>query len=424
LGVANIGVMGTGYVGLTTAVCFSELGHKVVGFDIDTKKVETLTSGISTIYEDGMSELIVKNLKNNNLIFTHSIIHLSDCDFVFLCVPTPQDSDGSADLSYVIRAARDLNGVLKKNAILVTKSTVPVNAWKDIAKALERQDVTIVSNPEFLREGTAISDFFHPDRIVVGSNKLDKAQEVANLYQQEKVPTIVTDNSSAELIKYASNSFLAIKLTFVNEIAALCEAVGANANDVLQGMGQDSRIGSKYLQPGPGWGGSCFPKDVRALRVTAENNSINMTLLSAALDSNEKTFRRIADKVECELGNSLIGKNICVWGLAFKAGTDDLRDSPSVAVIERLIGRGATVIAFDPVIKSANIKSLKVVKSIEESYEAADVILLLTEWEEFKQINPESIKGRLKNLILIDTRNVLDRQNWVNSGFKYIGNGW
>jgi UDPglucose 6-dehydrogenase len=422
--VANIGVMGTGYVGLTTAVCFSELGHKVVGFDIDTKKVETLTSGISTIYEDGMSELIVKNLKNNNLIFTHSICHLSDCDFVFLCVPTPQDSDGSADLSYVIKAARDLSVVLKKNSILVTKSTVPVNAWKDIAKALERQDVTIVSNPEFLREGTAISDFFHPDRIVVGSNNLEKAQEVANLYQQDKVSTIVTDNSSAELIKYASNSFLAIKLTFVNEIAALCETVGANANDVLYGMGKDSRIGSKYLQPGPGWGGSCFPKDVRALRVTAENNSINMGLLSAAIDSNEKTFRRIVDKVESELGNSLVGKNICVWGLAFKAGTDDLRDSPSVAVIERLIGRGATVIAFDPVIKNVNMKSLKVAKSIEESYEAADAILLLTEWEEFKQINPESIKAKLKNLILIDTRNVLDRKTWIKSGFKYIGNGW
>ncbi len=421
---ANIGVMGTGYVGLTTAVCFSELGHKVVGFDIDTEKVETLTSGISTIYEEGMSELIVKNLKNNNLIFTHSISHLSDCDFVFLCVPTPQDSDGSADLSYVIKAARDLNGVLKKNAILVTKSTVPVNAWKDIAKALERQDVTIVSNPEFLREGTAISDFFHPDRIVVGSNNLEKAQEVANLYQQDKVATIVTDNSSAELIKYASNSFLAIKLTFVNEIAALCETVGANANDVLEGMGKDSRIGSKYLQPGPGWGGSCFPKDVRALRVTAENNSINMALLSAAIDSNEKTFRRIADKVESELENSLIGKNICVWGLAFKAGTDDLRDSPSVAVIERLIGRGATVVAFDPVIKSVNMKSLKVAKSIEESYESADAILLLTEWEEFKQINPDSIKAKLNNLILIDTRNVLDRKTWIKSGFKYIGNGW
>jgi UDPglucose 6-dehydrogenase len=421
---ANIGAMGTGYVGLTTAVCFSELGHKVVGFDIDTKKIETLISGISTIYEEGMSELLVKNLNDDNLVFTHSISHLSDCDFVFLCVPTPQDSDGSADLSYVIKAVKDLNRVLKKNATLVTKSTVPVNAWKDIARALDREDVAIVSNPEFLREGTAIRDFFHPDRIVVGSNNLEKAQEVANLYQQENIRIILTDNSSAELIKYASNSFLAIKLTFVNEIAALCEIVGANANDVLQGMGQDSRIGSKYLQPGPGWGGSCFPKDVRALRVIAENSSISMTLLSASLDSNEKTFRRMTDKVESELGNSLIDKKICVWGLAFKAGTDDLRDSPSVAIIERLIGRGASVVAFDPVIKSTSIKSLKVVKSIEESYEAADAILLLTEWEEFKQINPESIKSNLKNLILIDTRNVLDRKTWIKSGFKYVGNGW
>ena len=421
---ANIGVMGTGYVGLTTAVCFSDLGHKVVGFDIDTKKVTTLKSGISTIHEEGMSELIVKNLNNKNLEFTDSITDLSGCDFVFLCVPTPQDSDGSADLSYVIKAAHDLNGVLKKNTILVTKSTVPVNAWKDIAKALNREDVTIVSNPEFLREGTAIKDFFNPDRIVVGSNNLVKAQEVANLYNQKEVATIVTDNSSAELIKYASNSFLAIKLTFVNEIAALCESVGANADDVLLGMGKDSRIGSKYLQPGPGWGGSCFPKDVRALRVTAENNSINMSLLSAALDSNEKTFRRIADKVESELGNSLIGKNICVWGLAFKAGTDDLRDSPSVAVIERLIGRGASVVAFDPVIKDTDINSLKVAKSIEESYENADAILLLTEWEEFKLINPELIKNKLKNLIVIDSRNILDRKAWIKSGFKYIGNGW
>ena len=421
---ANIGVMGTGYVGLTTAVCFSDLGHKVVGFDIDTKKVKTLKSGISTIHEEGMSELIVKNLNNKNLEFTDSITDLSGCDFVFLCVPTPQDSDGSADLSYVIKAAHDLNGVLKKNTILVTKSTVPVNAWKDIAKALNREDVTIVSNPEFLREGTAIKDFFNPDRIVVGSNNLVKAQEVANLYNQKEVATIVTDNSSAELIKYASNSFLAIKLTFVNEIAALCESVGANADDVLLGMGKDSRIGSKYLQPGPGWGGSCFPKDVRALRVTAENNSINMSLLSAALDSNEKTFRRIADKVESELGNSLIGKNICVWGLAFKAGTDDLRDSPSVAVIERLIGRGASVVAFDPVIKDTDINSLKVAKSIEESYENADAILLLTEWEEFKLINPELIKNKLKNLIVIDSRNILDRKTWIKSGFKYIGNGW
>ncbi len=421
---ANIGVMGTGYVGLTTAVCFSDLGHKVVGFDIDTKKVTTLKSGISTIHEEGMSELIAKNLNNKNLEFTDSINYLSGCDFVFLCVPTPQDSDGSADLSYVIKAANDLNGVLKKNTILVTKSTVPVNAWKDIAKALNREDVTIVSNPEFLREGTAIKDFFNPDRIVVGSNNLVKAQEVANLYNQKEVTTIVTDNSSAELIKYASNSFLAIKLTFVNEIAALCESVGANADDVLLGMGKDSRIGSKYLQPGPGWGGSCFPKDVRALKVTAENNSINMTLLSAALDSNEKTFRRIVDKVESELGNSLIGKNICVWGLAFKAGTDDLRESPSVAVIERLIGRGASVVAFDPVIKSADINSLKVAKSIEESYEGADAILLLTEWKEFKLINPELIKNKLKNLIVIDSRNILDRKTWIKSGFKYIGNGW
>ena len=424
MSVANIGVMGTGYVGLTTAVCFSELGHKVVGFDIDIKKVTTLKNGISTIHEDGMSELIVKNLNNDNLVFTDSINHISDCDFVFLCVPTPQDSDGSADLSYVIKAAKDLNKVLKKNAILVTKSTVPVNAWKDIVSTLQREDVTVVSNPEFLREGTAISDFFNPDRIVVGSLISSKAKEVAELYKQGNVTTIITDNSSAELIKYASNSFLAIKLSYVNEIAALCEAVGANANDVLFGMGEDTRIGSKFLKPGPGWGGSCFPKDVRALRVTAENNSINMSLLSAALESNEKTFRRIADKVEHELGNSLIGKKICVWGLAFKAGTDDFGDSPSIAVIERLIGRGASVVAYDPVVKKSNIESLKITSKIEESCSDVDAIVLLTEWEDFKAINPDSIKKLVKNQIIIDSRNILNRDLWMKSGFKYIGNGW
>jgi UDPglucose 6-dehydrogenase len=324
----------------------------------------------------------------------------------------------------VIKAAKDLNKVLKKNAILVTKSTVPVNAWKDIVSTLQREDVAVVSNPEFLREGTAISDFFNPDRIVVGSLNSSKAKEVAELYKQGNVTTIITDNSSAELIKYASNSFLAIKLSYVNEIAALCEAVGANANDVLFGMGEDTRIGSKFLKPGPGWGGSCFPKDVRALRVTAENNSINMSLLSAALESNEKTFRRIADKVEHELGNSLIGKKICVWGLAFKAGTDDFRDSPSIAVIERLIGRGASVVAYDPVVKKSNIESLKISSNIEESCSDVDAIVLLTEWEDFKNLNPDSIKKLVKNQIIIDSRNILNRDLWMKSGFKYIGNGW
>lgn len=421
---ANIGVMGTGYVGLTTAVCFSELGHRVVGFDIDIKKIGILTSGVSTIHEEGMSELICKNLKTKNLEFTNSISQLSGCDFVFLCVPTPQDSDGSADLSYVISGARELKSVLKTNATLVTKSTVPVNAWKDIVSTLERDDVTVVSNPEFLREGTAINDFFHPDRIVVGSINLFKAKEVAELYKQENIRVIMTDNSSAELIKYASNSFLAIKLSYVNEIAALCEAVGANANDVLFGMGADTRIGSKFLKPGPGWGGSCFPKDVRALRVTAENNSINMSLLTSAIESNEKTFRRIADKVEQELGNSLIGKKICVWGLAFKAGTDDFRDSPAVAVIERLIGRGASVVAFDPVVDKSNIKRLEIASKIEDSCNKVDAILLLTEWEQFKSIKPESIKNLVKNRIIIDSRNILNKDVWIENGFKYIGNGW
>jgi UDPglucose 6-dehydrogenase len=422
--VANIGVIGTGYVGLTTAVCFAELGHKVIGFDIDLSKIEVLTSGKSTIHELGMTELIVKNLANNNLTFRSNIETIAECEFIFLCVPTPQDADGSADLSYVIKATKNLSTLVKKDATLITKSTVPVNAWKEVVKALNRSDVAVVSNPEFLREGSAIADFFNPDRIVVGCASSEKAKQVSDLYKQPDVETIITDNSSAELIKYASNSFLAIKLSYVNEVAALCEVVGANAKDVLFGMGKDSRIGSRFLEPGPGWGGSCFPKDVRALRVTAEDNAISMSLLSAAIDSNEKTHRRIVDKVEKELGNSLIGKTICIWGLTFKANTDDLRESPSIAVIERLIGRGASVVAFDPVITNVDNKKIKIAKSIEESCTAADAILVLTEWEQFKKVNPNSVMDLVSNKVVIDSRNILDKNLWVNSGFNFVGNGW
>ena len=421
---ANIGVIGTGYVGLTTAVCFAELGHKVIGFDIDLSKIEVLSSGKSTIHELGMTELIVKNLANNNLTFRSNIESIAECEFIFLCVPTPQDADGSADLSYVIKATKNLSTLVKKDATLITKSTVPVNAWKEVVKALNRSDVAVVSNPEFLREGSAIADFFNPDRIVVGCASSEKAKQVSDLYKQPDVETIITDNSSAELIKYASNSFLAIKLSYVNEVAALCEAVGANAKDVLFGMGKDSRIGSRFLEPGPGWGGSCFPKDVRALRVTAEDNAISMSLLSAAIDSNEKTHRRIVDKVEKELGNSLIGKTICIWGLTFKANTDDLRESPSIAVIERLIGRGASVVAFDPVITNVDNKKIKIAKSIEESCTAADAILVLTEWEQFKKVNPNSVMDLVSNKVVIDSRNILDKNLWVNSGFNFVGNGW
>ena len=421
---ANIGVIGTGYVGLTTAVCFAELGHKVIGFDIDLSKIEVLSSGKSTIHELGMTELIVKNLANNNLTFRSNIETIAECEFIFLCVPTPQDADGSADLSYVIKATKNLSTLIKKDATLITKSTVPVNAWKEVVKALNRSDVAVVSNPEFLREGSAIADFFNPDRIVVGCASSEKAKQVSDLYKQPDVETIITDNSSAELIKYASNSFLAIKLSYVNEVAALCEAVGANAKDVLFGMGKDSRIGSRFLEPGPGWGGSCFPKDVRALRVTAEDNAISMSLLSAAIDSNEKTHRRIVDKVEKELGNSLIGKTICIWGLTFKANTDDLRESPSIAVIERLIGRGASVVAFDPVITNVDNKKIKIAKSIEESCTAADAILVLTEWEQFKKVNPNSVMDLVSNKVVIDSRNILDKNLWVNSGFNFVGNGW
>jgi UDPglucose 6-dehydrogenase len=421
--VSKIGIVGTGYVGLVSAVCFAELDHEVIGYDVDEKKIESLRSAKSTIYEEGLSELLSRGIKSAKLKFTNHIQDLAECEFIFLCVPTPQDQDGSADLSFVINAVKELSSVIAKGCYLVTKSTVPVKSWKQVATALNRSDVSIVSNPEFLREGTAVKDFFSPDRIVTGCEDHTKAKSVADLYRMPQVETLITDNTTAELIKYASNSFLALKLSFVNDISALCEKVGANSLEVLKGMGLDTRIGNKFTTPGPGWGGSCFPKDVQALIVTSEAASVPMPLLIAAWESNERAHRRFVDLASEYLNGSLVEKTIAIWGLAFKAFTDDVRESPSLAIIDRLTGRGAKVIAYDPEVSKTGIdhKNIKVVDNVMETVKSADLIIVLTEWPEFSSIKPSEIAANFSVNKIIDTRGILSRKNWEASGFKFWG---
>jgi UDPglucose 6-dehydrogenase len=420
----KIAIIGTGYVGLSSAVGFAYLGHDVVGIDIDQTKVEKLISGKSPIFEKNIEKYLSKSLKKKKIVFSTNYEKISDCKFVFLCLPTPQQDDGSADTSYILESSKLLSKYLNDSATVVIKSTVPVNTWKRVKEVLNRSDISIVSNPEFLREGTALDDFFNPDRIVVGSENEKKAKAVANLYKAKKAKVVFTDNTSAEIIKYASNSFLAIKLSFVNEIAAYAESTDANAIEVLHAMGLDKRIGKEFLKPGPGWGGMCFPKDVSALKESAREKNVPIPLLDAALESNLKAHARIVKKVSDVLGGSLNGKNVSVWGLAFKANTDDIRFSPAISVIELLIAAGAKVTAFDPVVKYVKDLAIEVKPDIFQSVDKADAIVVLTEWQEFKSIKPEEIGKAVNQKIIIDSRNLLDKSKWEKNGFRFIGNGY
>ena len=421
---AKIAIIGTGYVGLSSAVGFAQLGHDVVGIDIDETKISKLTSGKSPIFEKNIEKFLSKLLKKKKIVFSSDYKKIAHSKFVFLCLPTPQLDDGSADTSYILESSKLLSKHLKDSATVVIKSTVPVNTWKKVKEVLNRKDVSIVSNPEFLREGTALEDFFKPDRIVVGSKDSKKANEVAKLYKAKNAKIVFTDNTSAEIIKYASNSFLAIKLSFVNEIAAYAESTDANALEVLHAMGLDKRIGKEFLKPGPGWGGMCFPKDVSALKESAREKNVPIPLLDAALESNLKAHARIVKKISDALGGSLEGKNVAVWGLAFKANTDDTRFSPAISVIELLLAAGAKVSAFDPIVKQVKDLAIDVKSEIIQSVEKAEAIVVLTEWQEFKSVKPELIGKAMNQKIVIDSRNLLDKSKWEKSGFRFIGNGY
>ncbi len=421
---AKIAIIGTGYVGLASAVGFAHLGHDVVGIDIDKEKITKLSRGKCPIYETDMEVFLKKSLKKKKIKFSTDYSKVGSSKFVFLCLPTPQLEDGAADISFILESSKMLSRHLKKSSTVVIKSTVPVNTWKLVKEKIDRDDVAIVSNPEFLREGTALQDFFKPDRIVVGSTDEVKAKEVSSLYKAKKAKIVFTDNTSAEIIKYASNSFLAIKLSFVNEIAAYAESTDANALEVLNAMGLDKRIGKDFLKPGPGWGGMCFPKDVSALKESAREKNVPIPLLDAALESNLKAHARIVEKCKKALGGTLKDKKISVWGLSFKANTDDTRFSPAISVIERLILEGAQISSFDPIVKSVENLSMKVNADIKQNVTGADAIVLLTEWQEFKEIDPKEISDLVTQKIIIDSRNLLNKNKWEKAGFTFIGNGY
>src|SRR5262245_54750240 len=392
----TIAVVGAGYVGLTTAACLSHLGHEVVCADIDAERVAQLRKGEVPILEDGLVALINEGLASKRLSFVvGASVAARGADVVFLCVQTPQGDDGSADLSFVESVAREIAPVLAPKAIVVNKSTVPVGGTRFVQRVLAEgggsgEHVTVASNPEFLREGQAVRDFLNPDRIVIGCEDPESAVRVSELYRGVHAPVLVTDPASAEMIKYASNAFLATKISFINAIASLCEAVDADIREVAIGMGYDERIGFQFLHPGPGYGGSCFPKDVAALMHTATTAGYDFGLLAGVQDVNATQRQRIGPKIAHPAGRPPPRPPVAVWGLTFKAETDDLRDSPSIAIVRRLLADGASVVAFDPAAAEPAQRLVPELELAADAYEAAsgaDVVALLTEWDEFRWLD-------------------------------------
>ena len=423
---AKIAVMGTGYVGLATGACFSSLGHTVVCLDIDAAKISTLRGGQIPIVETGLAELVISGISDNTLSFTTEINEaIPQADVIFLCLPTPQDDDGSADLSYVEKAVGDIRLVLKPGAILVNKSTVPVGTAIRVKNILQRDDVHVVSNPEFLRQGTAVHDFLHPSRVVIGGDNTDATAAVADLYANVDAPILQMKTASAEALKYAANAFLATKLTFINAMADICEAVGADIFDVATGIGMDPRIGADMLRAGPGWGGSCFPKDTRALVSIAADVGYDFALLRGVIETNDQHYARIANRVIEECGGSVKGKIVASWGLTFKAETDDLRDSPAIKILTMLHDAGAHIRAYDPTAKQPYkaYPWIEISPSPLDACAAADVLVVLTEWKEFADVNPQEVGQRLKSKMVVDGRNVLNRDSWQAAGFTYKGVG-
>ena len=420
---SRIAVIGTGYVGLTAGACFAHLGHHVLCADIDADKVERLSRGEVPILEAGLPELVQEGLEARRLKFVLGAAKAaSSCEFAYLCVPTPQGPDGSADLTYLRQAAAEIGPVLLPEAVVVNKSTVPVGSTRVVEEVIARDDVAVVSNPEFLREGSAVRDFLHPDRIVIGSDDQHAAARVSDLFRTLNAPVIVTDPASAEMIKYASNAFLAAKLSFVNAVANVCEAVGADVRDVLLGMGYDKRIGFEFLKPGPGWGGSCFPKDVAALIHIAAEGGYDFALLRGVADVNREQFDRITEKVVEMAEGSVEGKTVAVWGLTFKARTDDLRQSPALEVIDRLRRRGAHVQAYDP----AAHRPVDGIAQCGDAYaacEGAAVLVVLTEWDEFRRLDFSKVASLLAHRKVVDARNLLDPAALRRLGFSYTGVG-
>jgi UDPglucose 6-dehydrogenase len=428
----NITVIGVGYVGLVTGTCFADLGNRIVCLDIQEERIVNLKKGILPIYEPGLEEMAARNVKAGRLSFTTSYAEgVKDAEFVFICVGTPSDVDGEADLQYVRSAAESVAEVMDHPLIVVNKSTVPVGTgdWvADIIRAKQKTPVpfSVVSCPEFLREGSAINDFMNPDRIVLGSLDREAAERVAHLHLALRTTLVVTDLRTAEMIKYASNAFLATKISFINEIANICEALGADVKEVAAGMGFDRRIGRHFLDAGLGWGGSCFPKDVKALAHMAHEKGRHPQLLRAVMDINADQRRDVIAKLKGVLGD-LHDKTIALLGLAFKPNTDDMRDAPSVDIANMLLSKGARVRGYDPVAMQVAARVLSsAVQLAQTPYECAsgaDAVIIVTEWNEFKQLDLAQLKQAMKQPVIIDARNIYEPAQVKALGFIYRGFG-
>lgn len=426
----KICVVGTGYVGLVTGVCFADLGNDVTCIEIDQRKLDTLRSGKTPIYEPGLEELLKRSLDAGRLHFTDNYdLGVPEADYVFITVGTPMNHDGSADMQYVESAAKSIGKALRKPTIIIDKSTVPVGTgdWVTDLIAQEAGDISfsVVSNPEFLREGSAVSDFNKPDRIVLGSLNREAAEQVAVLHEPLQASIIITDLRTAEMIKYASNAFLATRISFINEIASICEQLGADVKEVARGMGADKRIGPHFLDAGIGYGGSCFPKDVLALHHMAASAGCHPQLLQAVMDINEDARRSFIKKLEEVLGD-VGGKTIGVLGLSFKPNTDDMREAASVTIIESLMERGAHIRAYDPVAMHVAETHMPDVLYCATAYDVAkhaDALLVVTEWNEFKQLDFDKIKRLMNQPIVLDGRNIYDPADMAERGFIYRGVG-
>ena len=430
----RIAMIGTGYVGLVSGACFADFGHRVTCVDKDAGKIDGLNAGKMPIWEPGLEALVKSNAERGRLTFTTDLPSaVQGAEAVFIAVGTPaRRGDGHADLTYVFDAVREVAKVIKPGTVVVTKSTVPVGTGDEIERILREEGVTevsVASNPEFLREGAAIADFKHPDRIIVGAED-DHAQEVVKeIYRPlflNRAPILITGRRTAELTKYAANAFLAVKISFINEIADLCEAVDADVQDVARGIGLDNRIGAKFLHAGPGYGGSCFPKDTLALLKTADKAGVDQRIVRTTVSVNEDRKAHMAERVARALGGDVNGKRVAVLGLAFKPNTDDMRDAPSLPLIQGLIERGAEVSAFDPVAREQAEKLLSGIEFANDAYAAADgadALVIVTEWDEFRALDLERIASSLKGKILVDLRNVYDPDEAEEAGLAYYGIG-
>ncbi len=431
----KIVVIGTGYVGLVTGTCFAEVGIDVVCIDVDTKKIENLKKGIMPIYEPGLEEMVIRNAEKGRLQFSTSLKdNLSEADVAFIAVGTPPGEDGSADLKYVIAVAREIGQGINDHIVVVTKSTVPVGTANKVRNAVQEEltkrssniDFDVASNPEFLKEGAAIDDFLKPDRIVVGVESRRAEEVMRKLYKPFLLnghPIIFMDVPSAEMTKYAANAMLATKISFMNDVANLCEIMGADVNMVRKGIGSDPRIGNRFIYPGIGYGGSCFPKDVKALIKTAAENGYNMRILNAVEEVNDAQKSVLFNKISQHFNGVMKGKNFAVWGLSFKPKTDDMREAPSLVIIEKLLAAGANVKAYDPVAMHEAKKDLgeqiEYSKDMNDALIDADALLIITEWPEFRTPNFKVMGKLMKNKLVFDGRNIYDISEMKENGFDY-----